>query len=301
MTLAAELGPRGIRVNAIAPGTTFTEEIRANIGGEQFAAISASTPLQRVCEPDELARLTVFLASDLSRCITGQLILADAGAHLGSPAAQGPGRPHGDCGQRGGACVSGTGDFTGDSIIDTHVHVVSDDTARYPRQINASATHSWWAGVDCDTAALRRTMDAHGIATALAVQAVGVYAYDNAYLLDEVASGSGRVVGVVAVDADANGAAEEIEQLSLATGVVGIRLFAVSPGSSWVHSTKADEAFDAASRSGLPVVLTAFDHQLPPLAPSIARLPHAADRSGPLRLPEARWGTGPPGEPSSLS
>jgi 7-alpha-hydroxysteroid dehydrogenase len=83
MTLASELGPRGIRVNAIAPGTTFTEEIRAVIGAEQFAAISASTPLQRVCEPDELARLTVFLASDLSRCITGQLILADAGAHLG--------------------------------------------------------------------------------------------------------------------------------------------------------------------------------------------------------------------------
>jgi NAD(P)-dependent dehydrogenase (short-subunit alcohol dehydrogenase family) len=83
MTLAAELGPHGIRVNAIAPGTTFTEEIRAVIGAEQFAAISASTPLQRVCEPDELARLTVFLASGLSRCITGQLILADAGAHLG--------------------------------------------------------------------------------------------------------------------------------------------------------------------------------------------------------------------------
>jgi NAD(P)-dependent dehydrogenase (short-subunit alcohol dehydrogenase family) len=83
MTLAAELGPRGIRVNAIAPGTTLTETVRAGMGEEQFAAISASTPLQRVCDPDELARLTVFLASDLSRCITGQLILADAGAHLG--------------------------------------------------------------------------------------------------------------------------------------------------------------------------------------------------------------------------
>jgi NAD(P)-dependent dehydrogenase (short-subunit alcohol dehydrogenase family) len=83
MTLAAELGPHGIRVNAMAPGTTFTEEIRAVIGAEQFAAISASTPLQRVTEPEELGRLAVFLASDLSRCITGQLILADAGAHLG--------------------------------------------------------------------------------------------------------------------------------------------------------------------------------------------------------------------------
>jgi 7-alpha-hydroxysteroid dehydrogenase len=82
-TLAAELGPHGVRVNAVAPGTTLTEQVRATMGEEQFAAISASTPLGRVCEPDELARLTVFLASDLARCVTGQLLLADAGAHLG--------------------------------------------------------------------------------------------------------------------------------------------------------------------------------------------------------------------------
>jgi L-fuconolactonase len=55
--------------------------------------------------------------------------------------------------------------------------------------------------------------------------------------------------------------------------VAGLRLFAVSPGSSWVHTGKADEAFDAAARSGLPVVLTVFEHQLPPLASSIARYP----------------------------
>jgi NAD(P)-dependent dehydrogenase (short-subunit alcohol dehydrogenase family) len=83
MTLAAELGPHGIRVNAVAPGTTLTEQVREAMGEEQFAAISASTPLGRVCEPDELARLTVFLVSDLARCVTGQLVLADAGAHLG--------------------------------------------------------------------------------------------------------------------------------------------------------------------------------------------------------------------------
>jgi NAD(P)-dependent dehydrogenase (short-subunit alcohol dehydrogenase family) len=83
MTLASELGPHGIRVNAVAPGTTLTEQVRTAMGEEQFEAISASTPLGRACEPDELARLTVFLASDLARCITGQLVLADAGAHLG--------------------------------------------------------------------------------------------------------------------------------------------------------------------------------------------------------------------------
>ncbi|MCU1393979.1 MAG: putative oxidoreductase [Ilumatobacteraceae bacterium] len=82
-TLAAELGPHGIRVNAVAPGTTYTADVEAVIGAAQFEAISRSTPLRRVCEPDELARLCVVLASDLARCITGQLVLADAGAHLG--------------------------------------------------------------------------------------------------------------------------------------------------------------------------------------------------------------------------
>jgi hypothetical protein len=47
-----------------------------------MAAIAASTALQRRVEHDELARLAVFLTSDLARCITGQLILADAGAFL---------------------------------------------------------------------------------------------------------------------------------------------------------------------------------------------------------------------------
>ncbi len=81
-SLAVELGPSGIRVVAVAPGTTLTETVRAGLSDEIVAATVASTPLRRMTEPDELARLTVFLASDLARCITGQLILADAGAHL---------------------------------------------------------------------------------------------------------------------------------------------------------------------------------------------------------------------------
>jgi len=81
-TLAMELGPAGIRVNAIAPGTTLTETVAAAFTDEHVEALVASTALRRMTEPDELARLAVFLTSDLARCITGQLILADAGAHL---------------------------------------------------------------------------------------------------------------------------------------------------------------------------------------------------------------------------
>ncbi len=81
-SMAVELGPAGIRVLAVAPGTTLTENVRAAFTDEHVAEIVASTALRRQVEHDELARLCVFLASDLARCITGQLILADAGAFL---------------------------------------------------------------------------------------------------------------------------------------------------------------------------------------------------------------------------
>ncbi|MDH3706609.1 MAG: SDR family oxidoreductase, partial [Acidimicrobiia bacterium] len=81
-TMAVELGPAGIRVNAIAPGTTMTETVRAAFAPEHYQALVEATPLRRETEPDELGRLAVFLCSDLARCITGQFFLADAGAHL---------------------------------------------------------------------------------------------------------------------------------------------------------------------------------------------------------------------------
>jgi len=81
-SMAVELGQAGIRVLAMAPGTTRTETVAAAFTDERFAEITASTPLRYGVEHDELARLAVFLTSDLARAITGQLILADAGAFL---------------------------------------------------------------------------------------------------------------------------------------------------------------------------------------------------------------------------
>ena len=81
-TMAVELGPAGVRVNAMAPGTTLTETVAAAFTEERMAAIVEATPLRRMVEHDELARLAVFLTSDLARCITGQFLLADAGAFL---------------------------------------------------------------------------------------------------------------------------------------------------------------------------------------------------------------------------
>ncbi|WP_419917535.1 SDR family NAD(P)-dependent oxidoreductase [Candidatus Poriferisocius sp.] len=81
-SMAVELGPHGIRVNAIAPGTTLTEQVEKAFPADHYEAIVAATPLRRETSPSELGRLSVYLASDLARCTTGQLILADAGAFL---------------------------------------------------------------------------------------------------------------------------------------------------------------------------------------------------------------------------
>ena len=81
-TMAAELGPEGIRVLAIAPGTTLTETVRPVFDDAHVDRVVESLPLRRMTEPEELGRMAVFLASDLARCITGQFILADAGAWL---------------------------------------------------------------------------------------------------------------------------------------------------------------------------------------------------------------------------
>ncbi|HEY3671409.1 MAG TPA: SDR family oxidoreductase [Acidimicrobiia bacterium] len=81
-TLAVELAPHGIRVLAVAPGTTLTPVVAAALSDEQVAALVDAHPLGRLGEPDDLGRLVVALASDLGRSVTGQVVFGDNGAQL---------------------------------------------------------------------------------------------------------------------------------------------------------------------------------------------------------------------------
>jgi len=79
--MAVSLAPRGIRVNAIGPGTIATDLARKAVLGSPAAErmIMSRTPLGRLGEPDEVAKVAVFLACDESSYLTGQTIYPDGG------------------------------------------------------------------------------------------------------------------------------------------------------------------------------------------------------------------------------
>lgn len=81
--LAYELGERGIRVNAISAGPIRTASARAVAGLSDFIeAYKERAPLRRTVDQDEVGDAAVFLASHLSRGVTGQVLFVDAGYHI---------------------------------------------------------------------------------------------------------------------------------------------------------------------------------------------------------------------------
>jgi NAD(P)-dependent dehydrogenase (short-subunit alcohol dehydrogenase family) len=78
-TWAVELGAHGIRVNAVAPGPTGTEMFLSSMDADTQSAVAASTILGRVADPQEIARVIAFVATDAGSYLTGATIAADAG------------------------------------------------------------------------------------------------------------------------------------------------------------------------------------------------------------------------------
>lgn len=82
--MATELAPHRIRVNAIAPGLTDTAQPRYGMTEEELQARGASMPLGRMGRPEDIANVAVFLASDKSAFMTGQVVHANGGLFMAS-------------------------------------------------------------------------------------------------------------------------------------------------------------------------------------------------------------------------
>lgn len=82
---ALELSPKGIRVNAIAPGGISTEGVAKMMGGaaaEALKAFEARIPMGRFGQPDDIGKVALFLASDAAGYMTGEIVVVDGGVLL---------------------------------------------------------------------------------------------------------------------------------------------------------------------------------------------------------------------------
>jgi NAD(P)-dependent dehydrogenase (short-subunit alcohol dehydrogenase family) len=86
MYVASGYGKQGVRVNTIVPGLIITDAVRAHLTEPVMEGLSRAILVPHLGQPDDIANLVLFLASDESRYITGQMIPIDGGmsAHVGS-------------------------------------------------------------------------------------------------------------------------------------------------------------------------------------------------------------------------
>ena len=77
-SIAAELGPKGVRANVVAPGFILTD-MTQKLGPEMLKQWESKIPMRRGGTPAEVAKVCTFLASDLASYVSGQVILVDGG------------------------------------------------------------------------------------------------------------------------------------------------------------------------------------------------------------------------------
>jgi len=162
-------------------------------------------------------------------------------------------------------------------IVDTHVHVVSDDLVRYPKREGA---YTWPA---LTTEDLLATMDTCGIDRALLVQAFFTYGNDNSYAVDAALAHPERFLAVCVIDQLADDAPDVLTDLVENKGVRGLRLMGTKrPGI--LNNPKTFPLWKRAAALGIPVCVAAELPEIPDALDVIGRFPNV-----PVAL-EHMWG-----------
>ncbi len=161
-------------------------------------------------------------------------------------------------------------------INDTHTHVISPDSARYPVDPIGGRQSEWSKAHPVDAEGLVSALDDAGIARAVVVQASTVYGHDNRYVVDALRAHPDRFVGVYSIDSIAPDAVEKIEYWQ-AQGLSGFRLFTTGttmPGqASWLGHEDSHPAWAYAEAQRIPVCLQMTMQGLPALRGLLERFP----------------------------
>lgn len=161
--------------------------------------------------------------------------------------------------------------------VDTHPHIISPDTDRYPVAPLGGKRSDWSADAHSNTPEqLIAAMDEAGVAKAAVVHSSTTYGYDNSLVLAAVAAYPDRLTAVCSFDALADNAVDVLKDL-IARGCSGIRFFTTGttmPGqSTWLNSPKTYPVWDYAGAIGLPICVQANPAGLGMLCEMMDRFP----------------------------
>ena len=154
-------------------------------------------------------------------------------------------------------------------IIDTHTHVSSSDSARYPFKPGDFPTSKWWMK-DASVEHLGKVLDDGGVDRAVLVQGIGAYGFDNRYVVDAAATDAERFRCVIAIDMDTADPVADLQQVVKTGRVDGVRLFGVgqpadAPPPAWLASGKAGAVWEACGDLGLSLIPVLWPSGLPDL------------------------------------
>jgi predicted TIM-barrel fold metal-dependent hydrolase len=155
--------------------------------------------------------------------------------------------------------------------IDAHVHVVSDDLARYPLN-PAGLPGAWYREAPVSTEELLALMAAAGVDRAVLVQPMGAYRYDNRYAVESSARYPRQLATVCIVDMDGEQPARSLRQWVHEGGAGGVRLFGI-PDAAWLDDPRTFPVWEEAARLNVPVVVTILRHEIPRLLAVVGRFP----------------------------
>ena len=152
--------------------------------------------------------------------------------------------------------------------VDTHVHVISDDDARFPLD-PSGVTGAWYRDDPCSVERLLGLMDDSGVDAAVLVQAISAYKHDNRYCAESARRFSERCTSVACVDLAGADPVRAARQVVRDEGMRGIRWVAITEGG--LQEPRA--VWDEIVTLGVAVVVTILADRLAELAATIPTLP----------------------------
>src|SRR4051812_979877 len=175
------------------------------------------------------------------------------------------------------------------SVIDAHLHVVSADTDRYPRQPGGFG-RDWWTGRSVDVGQIGRDLDATGVDRGVIVQAVGPYRNDNTYARAAVATDPARFALVAAIDAGGADPGNELAAVVDDGPVAAVRVFAAAGDATWLDDERGRAIWEVAAGTGTPLVAALFPDHLDALTRLVDAQPDVTVALDHLAFPDLTGG-----------